>query len=235
MNADVVLTDIRFEPDVQALLGELRIAGRPEYAQRCARLIASAIPAARPKALARLAAIESRGDDGVIVEGQALVSRILRTNVETVNRVFPFVVTCGGELEAWSRGFTEMLDRFWADAVMEAALRAALEALTAALTQRYRLGLTAMMNPGSLADWPLEQQRPLFALLGDTQGRVGVRLNDSLLMTPMKSASGLLFETQRHYENCQLCPRDPCPNRRATYDAELYAREYAGGTVPRKL
>jgi len=38
------------------------------------------------------------------------------------------------------------------------------------------------MNPGSLEDWPLTEQRVLFALLGDPQAAIGVRLTDSLLM-----------------------------------------------------
>ena len=89
------------------------------------------------------------------------------------------------------------------------------------------------MNPGSLADWPLEEQRHLFRLLGEPRKAIGVELTESFLMVPIKSVSGLRFPSGAHYENCQLCPRDPCPGRRAPYDPDLYERRYAhGGVLP---
>ena len=42
-----------------------------------------------------------------------------------------------------------------------------------------------------MADWPIEEQQPLFRLLGDTERAVGVRLTDSMLMVPTKSVSGI--------------------------------------------
>ena len=83
------------------------------------------------------------------------------------------------------------------------------------------------MNPGSLADWPLEQQAELFEVLGDVRGAVGVELTESCLMIPIKSVSGIRFSTEVQFENCQLCPRDVCPGRRAPYDPELHERKYS--------
>jgi len=71
------------------------------------------------------------------------------------------------------------------------------------------------------------QQRELFTLLGDTRGPVGVELTETCLMVPVKSVSGIFFPSETHYENCQLCPRETCPGRRAPYDSDLYARRYA--------
>jgi len=82
------------------------------------------------------------------------------------------------------------------------------------------------MSPGSLADWPMEQQRQLFALLGDVRGRIGVELTESCLMIPIKSISGLLFPTEIRFESCQLCPREGCPGRRAEHDPVLWERRY---------
>ena len=42
------------------------------------------------------------------------------------------------------------------------------------LEHLYDLSKVSMMNPGSLADWPLAQQRPLFSILGDTESTIGV-------------------------------------------------------------
>ena len=87
-------------------------------------------------------------------------------------------------------------------------------------------GKTATMAPGSLSNWPLPQQRPLFDVLGDVQGIIGVELSDSFLMTPNKSVSGVRFPTEEGFASCQLCPREGCPNRRAPYDQTLYERKY---------
>jgi hypothetical protein len=106
------------------------------------------------------------------------------------------------------------------------ALRVASTALHDHLVDRYQLGETSTMAPGSLGDWPLSEQRPLFELLGGPQTAVGVELMDSLLMVPHKSVSGIRFPTEEHFESCQLCPRDGCSGRRAPYDEELYARRY---------
>ncbi len=97
---DTILTDIAFDLDIPALLKKLRIDGRPEYAERCTRLAQQAAQLARSKAAYRLAYVESKADNTVVVDGITLTSRVLRVNLGDVHRVFPFVVTCGTELEA---------------------------------------------------------------------------------------------------------------------------------------
>jgi hypothetical protein len=82
------------------------------------------------------------------------------------------------------------------------------------------------MNPGSLTDWPLDEQRQLFDLLGDTQELAGVCLTESLLMLPTKSVSGILFETESRFESCQLCPRVRCRARGAPYEPGLMESKY---------
>jgi len=225
----VCLTDISFEPDLSGLLTRLRIDSRPEYAERFMRLARAAVPLARPKAIYGVGYIDAKQTDSVVVNGTTLTSRVLRVNLDQVQRVFPFVATCGAEIETWAQPIADMLERFWADAIMEEALRCAFDALDAHLTRTYALGHTAFMSPGSLEDWPLAQQPMLFQLLGDVFARIGVKLNDSFIMTPMKSVSGVRFPSEASFESCQLCPRDPCPERRAPYDPELYETRYMQG------
>ena len=57
---------------------------------------------------------------------------------------------------------------------------------------------------------------------------IGVRLSDECLMIPVKSLSGIQFPTEVSFENCQMCPRDGCRNRRASYDPDL-VREFEAG------
>jgi hypothetical protein len=137
------------------------------------------------------------------------------------------VATCGTELHEWAAAHDDILLRYYADGIGEVALRGALALLQAHLVEQFRLGRTATMSPGSLPDWPIQAQRPLFALLGHPEESIGVQLTDSLLMVPTKSVSGIRFPTEQTFASCQLCPREGCPGRQAPYDAELYEKRYS--------
>lgn len=222
----IVLDSIPFEPELGALLKTLRLEPDSKHAHRVRQLAAEAQALARPRAVYREAYVEARDEGSVTIDGVRLTSRVLRVNLEQAQRAFPFVATCGRELEAWAGAIEDMLERYYADAIMESALLTAQCTFEADLEARFALGHTAAMNPGSLADWPLREQAPLFALLGDVRGAIGVELTDSYLMLPIKSVSGLCFPTEVSYVNCQLCPRPQCPGRRAPYDKDLYEQRY---------
>jgi hypothetical protein len=133
----------------------------------------------RPKAHYEVVYIDSRGEDHVMIGGVMLTSRVLKVNLEKAHRVFPFVATCGTELEEWSKTFDDLLERFWADAIKESAVKIAVECLADRLVERFHPGKIARMNPGSLPDWPLTEQKPLFKLLGRGPEAVGVQLTES--------------------------------------------------------
>jgi hypothetical protein len=223
----VVLEDIRFEPDLERLKRKLRVRDGGSSADRFARLVEAADAIARPRALYGVAYIESKRDDTVVIDGVQFESRVLRVNLEEAHRVFPYLATGGVELHEWAAAQEDTLQRYYADAIAEAALRQAQGALQQHLKERYRLGRTSTMSPGSLADWPIQAQRPLFALFDGAEARIGVRLKESLLMVPSKSVSGLRFPTEQTFASCQLCPRADCPSRQAPYDPELYDKKYA--------
>jgi hypothetical protein len=171
--------------------------------------------------------IEKKGEDSVVADGIELNSHILRVNLDSVHRFFPFVITCGTEIAEWANSFENMFDRYCADTICEIALWEAKKAFDADLADRFQPGPTSNMNPGSLPDWPLEEQKKLFALLGNPQESVGVTLTDSYLMLPVKTVSGITFATDADFKNCMLCPRTDCQGRRAKYDQELYDSKYS--------
>lgn len=221
-----LLDAIPFAPDLAGLMQRLRIRPGSSNCAEFERLFAEASPLAHPRALYRLASVGERGEDWVAVEGRRFVSRVLRVNLANAQRVFAYLATCGPELQAWADGIDDMLLRFWAEGIKEAALHCAMRALEADLEQRYRPGKTAVMSPGSLKDWPIQQQQGLFDLFENHQSQIGVRLTDSMLMIPTKSVSGVRFPTEETFASCQLCPRADCPNRRAPYTPELYQSRY---------
>ncbi len=158
-------------------------------------------------------------------QGRArFVSKVLRANLDEVERVFPYVATCGQELDAVSIESDDVFGQFCRDHLKEMALRAAMAHLVTHLKESYSLETLVSMNPGSgdINVWPIQQQRELFAFFGDAPESIGVVLTDSCLMVPNKSVSGLFYPSEDGFQSCQLCHREKCPNRRAPFDPHLW-------------
>ena len=188
-------------------------------------LVHIAQPLIEPKVIYKLCFIEEKLAEGVIIEGQQFTSMVLRKNLDKIERVFPFVITIGKKFGEKLETCTDLLEKFYFDTIGNVALNQVRMALRDHLKQQYALEKTAFMAPGSLPNWPIEQQKPLFKLLGDVQASIGVELTESLLMLPAKSVSGIYFPTETSFFSCQLCPRERCESRKAKYDEKL-AREY---------
>jgi hypothetical protein len=222
----VVLDPLPWTVAPDALAERLRM--RPESGLRgeLGEILARTREIVRPKAIYRLAFIEECGPDWVVLDGFRFTSRVLSVNLAETERVFVYICTAGHELEQWGQAQADLLHQYYAIQISEAALYSARRAFGAYLRDRYAVDNASEMNPGSLPDWPLREQRVLFDMLGDPEGAIGVDLLSTYLMRPAKTVSGLLFTAQDSHLNCRLCPRDVCQNRRAEYDPALYATKY---------
>lgn len=227
-----ILDNIPFELNLQDLRRRLHIAVGSEDAADFAALAEDVSRLGRPKAIYREAYVEACGDDTVTIAGVTFTSPTLRANLQKVHRVFAYVATCGGELDALARRDGDFLRDYWLDTLKASLLAAALEHLRKRLENAYGMAKASAMHPGSGdADvWPIQQQRLLFGLLGDVEAAIGVRLTDSFLMVPNKSVSGLRFPTQVDFNSCQLCHRDKCPSRRAAFDSTLWETVHGRAT-----
>ena len=223
---EFVLDEIVFRPELAPLLARLRIREGSSYVEEVKGLVREARSVARPKAFVKVGYIESKGEDWVSLGGTRLTSRILRVNLEGVHRAFAYVATCGMELDEWADSVDGLLEQYWTDAIKEMALRSATTMLEGFIAEHFGPGRMSSMAPGSLADWPLTQQRQLFGLLGDPEKAIGVQLKDSCLMVPNKSVSGVRFAIEESFESCELCAMGDCPRRRAPHDSELYDLKY---------
>lgn len=220
-----VLEDMRFKVDREELYKKLHIRKKNQYTERIEELIQEAEQIAKPKSLYRVAYIEEKGEDFIIVEGIKFTSKILRVNLGDTHRIFPFLATGGKEIEDWANNIDDVFDTYIVDAIQEMAYKAACENVFKHIDDHYKLKNPSKMNPGSLGDWPLKEQKNLFKLLEDKPRLIGIELNSSFLMRPVKSVSGIRFSGEIHFENCQLCPKD-CKNRQASYDKSLYESRY---------
>ena len=169
----------------------------------------------------------------VEVAGVVFRSGVLRHNLENAQKVFPYIMTIGPELEKTASSLGDLLKQYYLEEIANIVLEQGAAWLTDKLQGRWGFPRLSNLSPGSLEDWPITEQRQLFSLFGDTEKTIGVRLTDHFLMLPRKSISGILFPSEEGFTACQLCPRDVCPSRRAKYDeglaAEYREREFSRG------
>jgi len=218
-----IIDAIPFDLDVEVLLSRLHIAKGSQDEKDVQKLVDRVAPFIRPKAVYKVAYIDGRGSDTVVIAGVTFRSRILQVNLQSVEKVFPYIATCGRELDEIDLPNDDFLMPFYLDTIKGMALDTSLDYLCTFLKHKYRLGQTSSMNPGSATEevWPIEQQRELFSLFGDVENLIGVRLTDSYLMIPNKSVSGIYFANEKSFSSCQVCPREGCRGRKAPYDATL--------------
>ena len=138
-----------------------------------------------------------------------------------------FAVTVGEDLCAEIRRLFGRND-FAPGAMLDAAASEGTELTAAAIEQRFREELTSAgrldarrgilrFSPG-YCGWHVSAQRKLFNAL--RPGEIGITLNDSCLMTPIKSISGVaimgrkeIFTFRDDFSFCGDCDTHPCRER----------------------
>jgi hypothetical protein len=222
-----MLDNIPVKLDTATTLKRLRMHGESKkFETNISELIEIVTPILRPKALYKVSYVESRNGDSVVIDGVTFTGKLLKVNLEKVERVFPIVVTSGREIDAIKLETKDVVRSYCLEAIKIAVVVSASMYVQELLTKQYATGQLSSMNPGETDLWPITQQKPLFSLLGgDVEERIGVKLTEGCTMVPVKSRSGILFSPEKKFESCQVCQREKCIGRRAVYNPEL-AKKY---------
>ena len=222
-----VLNSIPVKLDSEAVLKQMHVSNKSEMILKMIEeLIEIVRPIAKPKAIYDVSYVENKSEDSLDISGVRFTSRVLRVNLDKVARVFPYVVTCGRELDEIQVPSNKSIEIYCLDQIKETVLVSAMNYLEDYLRRKYALGQVSIMSPGagSADDWPIAQQEELFSIFGGrakAEDLIGVRLTDKLLMIPIKSESGIFFPTEINFEACQLCSRERCIGRQAPYNPSL--------------
>ena len=204
---------------LDSLLSALHIDKENDLIEDIKTMLETAIEIARPIAVySPLSPVLCEGR--IELDGVALEEPFIYKMLSDCDIVIPYVISCGQEIEAWSQSLTDVFEQFVADELKQMCLNAIREKLVSEVKEKYfkTEGSASHINPGSLKEWPITGQTALFNILGGVTSDIGVRLLDSLLMSPGRSVSGILFQTEATFHNCQLCPNIDCPSRRAPYE-----------------
>lgn len=223
-----ILRDIPCEINEEGLLKKIHRVEKETIKENLRKLISAFKVSIFPKIAYKVSYIQHKNYDQVNIEGETFKSRVLRKNLDKVERVFPYIITCGKEFEEMVDKCDRVIDIYYLDTIANTALSILQKDFSRYLKEKYFLGKVSRMNPGSLEDWPLSEQEKLFNLLGRKalKRELGVRLNESHVIIPPKSVSGIIFPTEKTFKSCQLCRREDCPERRAPFDESLLKSYY---------
>lgn len=218
------LLKIPLSIDRSSVLERLSIQPGSSAAREIGELIDEMKARAKPRALFRESFVEHRDKNSVTIDGVTFTSRALRANLDTINRVFPYIATTGLETNNLNLKQDDILKKFWLETIDLNLLEYCMQCLREEIQHRFKFGELSTMNPGAGERdvWPIEQQAELFSVFGGAESKIAVRLLPTFLMQPEKTTSGILFPAETSFENCQLCKREGCGFRRASFDPEMW-------------
>ena len=218
--------EIPLKIDKAAVLKRLRLRdGNARMEKMALELIDTALGVAKPKAIYCVAGARIIDRAYVEIDGVRFTSRALSKCLEDQPTVYPLIATAGQELDELPTAPGDLMRQFTLDTIKMVILFSAAEYLTEYIKEKHGLKGAAMLNPGEFPDFPIEQQKPLFALFGDAAKQIGVSLTSGGALKPTKSRSGILFPNETGFLSCRLCTMLKCPGRRAAYDPAA-VREY---------
>jgi len=187
------------------------------------RCLGKAKELVRPKLVSKLVRVEKIEDGRVRLEdGVIFTSGRLPRHLNGAGRLYLFLVTIGGRLEAeasrlMSKGDSlagYLLDRIGSLAVESLAEEAERDVRKQCEAKGEKV--SARFSPG-YCDWPVEEQNKLTKILDFS--RAGVRLTERCMMDPKKSISAMIAISKKGDflktgSPCAICDMSDCSYRR---------------------
>lgn len=180
---------------------------------------------ADPKGFYLECPVEKVTEHGVTLGGVTFYSDLLAKMLSESAVVYPYLCTCGTELAEYAVGLHDVSEQFAFDAIMEFYRKVAEMSLWDSVLEQLPEGLvTSHVYAGSLAGWPIREQKKLFSLFGENASAIGVTLNSSYMMNPLKSIAGIAFGTKETISECAGCVRRNCSLRTEPFDEKIYLK-----------
>ena len=226
MKDAIIYENIAIGFDTDSLAKELKINKRPQLTRTLNNMTNQLLGLASPKVLAIPVVPIFKNGATLAISDHYFQSKILKINLEQSKNIFAVLVTAGKEAEDWIRTFDDILFQYWADFLVDKVLRQGVDFLEMKIRNKYQLSTVSWMTPGSLDEWPISEQEKLFGIFGKDAARIDVHLTDNYIMQPLKSLSGIMFDSIDPFFSCQLCDKSKCKKRRAEYDMNMAKEKY---------
>jgi len=186
-------------------------------------LLDRAVPLVKPKAVYREIGVGRKETGRVLIDDQVFTDEALVSRLKDIPVVFPYIVTCGHELEGLAEE-GDMLIGFWLDALKQMAMDRAFNYYRNYIKKKYNISKLYSLHPGSSTcgeGWDIKDQKKLFSFFPFVEEKIGVRLTGSMLMYPNKTVSGIMFESDKDFVSCLECDNIHCPNRKMIHDGAV--------------
>ncbi len=158
--------------------------------------------------------------DGLVIHGLRFqTGRLIASLVSTADRFAVLVATAGPALDDWTKSLLtqgDPLAAYLVDGLGTVVAEQAAEWLEDKVSdwaESHGLSVTRMYGPG-YCGWDVQEQHRLFSLL--PPGFCGITLNESALMSPVKSISGVIGlgeGAERKAHGCAICDLSNCFRR----------------------
>jgi len=148
-----VLNSIPVSLDLKEVLKRLHLRNGIKHIEKeIQELIEIVRPIVKPKVIYEVSYVDNKNEDSLRIGGVKFTSRVLRVNLDKVERVFPYVATCGKELDEITVPSDDIMKSYCLDTLKRMVLGSAISYLRDYLKRSYALGQMSQMNPGSLED-----------------------------------------------------------------------------------
>ncbi len=171
-----------------------------------------------PKAIIKWANVDRIEGDETTIEGVTFRSKVVADKLRKTPRVFLSVVTTGEGLEQSG----QFEDDPFLNTYDGALLFHASKYMIRYMKEQFGFDGSSMLSPGSLPDWPIQNNFALFDMIGNVD-EIGVSLNEAGYIKPWNSGSHIHFSGDG-YQNCSLCKKYDCVGRRAKFNRAEYTR-----------
>lgn len=125
-----VLDNIPVKLDFEVVSKKLRLRNKYEnIVEIIQELIETSRSVMKPKAVFEISSVENKRGDSVDISGVTFTSHVLRVNLDKAETVYPYVVTCGRELDDVKIPPREVMKSYFFDQIKELVVRSALNYL----------------------------------------------------------------------------------------------------------
>ncbi len=152
----------------------------------------------------------------VIGDTEFVMGKIIAQGLADADKYIVFVATAGNEFNQFVHDIHEegdIFDDYIYDIIGSEIAEATVNSLVTSLEDKYQGVGMHVSNPYSpgYCGWHVREQMKLFSLLPPAP--CGITLNDSCLMTPIKSVSGIIAlgkEVTKKPYGCAICNMSSC-------------------------
>lgn len=159
------------------------------------------------------------------IEGEVLnLDRQLSGYLKNATYAALFICTAGREFSEKTRELNDrgdFLEAYILDSIGSLTVENAMDKIQDSLAKemgKFGMKTSNRYSPG-YCNWTLSDQKKIFALIG--KNPIGITLNDSCLMYPTKSVSGIIGigeNIKKREYGCKICNNQTCIYRRITHE-----------------